>query len=572
MKNMKKEMTKDYALKHSTSHLMASAVKELYPKVKVAIGPPIDDGFYYDFDNLDISDEDLKKIEKKMRQIAEKNLEFSVKEIPKAEAKKVLKNEPYKLDLLKEIDGKVTFYTHGNFTDLCEGPHVKSTKEIRHFKLMSVAGAYWRGDSKNKMLTRVYGVVFNTEKELKEYLQLLEEAKKRDHVKLGKELNLFSLHPEGPGFPFWHPKGTVLFNELRNHLMIENHKRNFDEIITPQILNEELWHKSGHYENFRESMYFVNIDDKPYAIKPMNCPGGLLIYKKGLHSYRELPIKNAEFGLVHRHELSGVLHGLLRVRSFTQDDAHIFCTPEQLQKEIIDCIRHTKETYRDFGFSETLTFIATRPEKSIGSEENWNLATESLKKSLDACKLKYKIKEGEGAFYGPKIEFNIKDALGRLWQCGTIQIDFSMPARFEATYESKNNTKETPIMIHRVIVGSLERFIGVLIEHYNGKFPLWLSPEQVRVLTINEKNDKFAKEVYQTLRKENIRVFLDTKRNSISKKVREAQLEKVNYMITIGDKEQEKKTLSIRSRDGKVKFNVKIKDFIKDLKKEIMKR
>ena len=407
----------DYELRHSASHLMASAVKELYPNVKIAIGPAIQDGFYYDFDNLEISDSDLKKIEKKMRQIAEKNLSFEKSESNSAEAKKILKDEPYKSELLKSLKGKITFYKHGDFTDMCEGPHVKTTKEIRHFKLTKLAGAYWKGNSANKMLTRIYGIVFKTEKELKDYLQLIEEAKKRDHVKLGKELNLFSLHPEGPGFPFWHPKGTILFNELKNYLTNQNHKRNYDEIMTPQILNEELWHKSGHYENFKENMYFVDIDNKSYAVKPMNCPGGLLIYKKGLHSYRQLPIKNAEFGLVHRHELSGVLHGLFRARSFTQDDAHVFCTPEQLQTEIEDCIEYIQETYKDFGFKEILTFIATQPEKSIGSKQDWDLATKSLEKSLDTCKLKYKIKEGEGAFYGPKIEFNIKDALGRLWQC-----------------------------------------------------------------------------------------------------------------------------------------------------------
>ena len=562
----------DYELRHSASHLMASAVKELYPNVKIAIGPAIQDGFYYDFDNLEISDSDLKKIEKKMRQIAEKNLSFEKSESNSAEAKKILKDEPYKSELLKSLKGKITFYKHGDFTDMCEGPHVKTTKEIRHFKLTKLAGAYWKGNSANKMLTRIYGIVFKTEKELKDYLQLIEEAKKRDHVKLGKELNLFSLHPEGPGFPFWHPKGTILFNELKNYLTNQNHKRNYDEIMTPQILNEELWHKSGHYENFKENMYFVDIDNKSYAVKPMNCPGGLLIYKKGLHSYRQLPIKNAEFGLVHRHELSGVLHGLFRARSFTQDDAHVFCTPEQLQTEIEDCIEYIQETYKDFGFKEILTFIATQPEKSIGSKQDWDLATKSLEKSLDTCKLKYKIKEGAGAFYGPKIEFNIKDALGRLWQCGTIQIDFSMPRRFEATYEAKDNSKQTPIMIHRAVVGSLERFTGILIEHYAGKFPLWLSPEQVRVLTVTEKNDKYAKEIFKELKEAGLRVSLDIKPNSISKKVREAQLEKVNYMVTIGDKEQEKNTLAIRTREGKVKFEVKIDDFIKELKQEITKK
>jgi len=562
----------DYELRHSASHLMASAVKELYPNVKIAIGPAIQDGFYYDFDNLEISDSDLKKIEKKMRQIAEKNLSFEKSESNSAEAKKILKDEPYKSELLKSLKGKITFYKHGDFTDMCEGPHVKTTKEIRHFKLTKLAGAYWKGNSANKMLTRIYGIVFKTEKELKDYLQLIEEAKKRDHVKLGKELNLFSLHPEGPGFPFWHPKGTILFNELKNYLTNQNHKRNYDEIMTPQILNEELWHKSGHYENFKENVYFVDIDNKSYAVKPMNCPGGLLIYKKGLHSYRQLPIKNAEFGLVHRHELSGVLHGLFRARSFTQDDAHVFCTPEQLQTEIEDCIEYIQETYKDFGFKEILTFIATQPEKSIGSKQDWDLATKSLEKSLDTCKLKYKIKEGEGAFYGPKIEFNIKDALGRLWQCGTIQIDFSMPRRFEATYEAKDNSKQTPIMIHRAVVGSLERFTGILIEHYAGKFPLWLSPEQVRVLTVTEKNDKYAKEIFKELKEAGLRVSLDIKPNSISKKVREAQLEKVNYMVTIGDKEQEKNTLAIRTREGKVKFEVKIDDFIKELKQEITKK
>jgi len=566
---MEKENIKDYALKHSAAHVLALAVKSLYPKVKVAIGPPIEDGFYYDFDNLKISNEDLPKIEKKMKELIKKDLKFKKSEMSREQAKKLLKNEPYKQDILKKAKGKITFYKLDNFTDLCEGNHLKSTKEIKAIKLTKLAGAYWRGDSNNKMLTRIYGVAFKTEKELKDYLKFLELAKKHDHVKIGKELDLFSTHPEGPGFPFWHPRGTILFNKILHYLEQENKKRGYNTIITPILLNESLWHSSGHYENFKEDMFFTKIEKNTYAVKPMNCPGGLLIYKTRLHSYREFPLRNAEFGLVHRNELSGVLHGLLRVRSFTQDDGHVFCTPEQIEQEVISMIDHIIAVYKTFGFKDIEVALSTKPEKSIGSDIDWEIATNALHAALKKKKIKYNINKGEGAFYGPKVDFNIKDSLHRSWQCGTIQADFSMPKRFNITYESQKNTKETPIMIHRAIVGSLERFIGVLIEHYAGKFPTWLNPSQVKVLTVTDRNIKFAEEILNKLKEQNIIAELDAKPHSIGRKVREAQLEQFNYIITIGDKEQKSKTLAIRTREGKVKFNIKITDFINQIKKEI---
>ncbi len=562
-------------IRHSFAHVLAHAVKELYPKSKLGMGPAIENGFYYDFDNLNISEDDISKIEKKMKDIVKEDLKIKKILLKRKDAEKKLKGEKYKLELLKELkDKNISFYEQGNFIDLCKGPHVSSTGKlnIKAFKLTKIAGAYWKGNSKNKMLTRIYGVAFENAKELKNYLKFLEEAEKRNHIKIGKELDLFSFHAEAPGMPFWHPKGMVIYNKLLKLARNENKKRNYEEIMTPTILNSSLWKLSGHWDNFKDDMYFTKIDKKEFAVKPMNCPGGLLIYKTNLHSYKELPLRRAEFGYVHRHELSGVLNGLFRVRAFTQDDAHSFCTEEQVESEIIDMVEYAVNLYGLFGFKDIGTYIATKPDKSIGSDRVWKIATDALKNALKKKNMEYGIKKGEGAFYGPKIEFNIKDALGRNWQCGTIQVDFSMPERFKATYESKDGRKKTPVMIHRAILGSLERFIGILIEHYAGKFPLWLAPVQVKILTINDSNLKFAKEVYDKLRENNIRVELDDRRESIPKKVRDAQKEKIPLAITIGDKEVKKKSLAIRTLDGKVKFDVKVDAFVKEILNKIKKR
>ena len=576
MKNMKKELTKDYALKHSTSHLMASAVKELYPKVKVTIGPPTDEGFYYDFDNLDISDEDLKKIEKKMRQIAEKNLEFSVKEISKVEAKKLLKNEPYKLELLKDIEGKITFYTHGNFTDLCEGPHVKSTKEIKHFKLMSIAGAYWRGNSKNKMLTRIYGVVFNTEKELKLYLELLEEAKKRDHKKIGKEMRLFTFSPlVGRGLPLWLPKGEIIKREIENFAIETEEKAGYVRVSTPHLAKKELYLQSGHLPYFEEDMYpSMKMDDGIYYLKAMNCPHHHLIYNSEPRSYKDLPLRIAEYGTCYRNELSGTLAGLLRVRMLSMNDAHIYCTKDQIEDEIKSTLELIKFYFETFGFNDYYFRLSLwdpkNKDKYIHEPKNWEYTQEILRKLLKKLKVNFVEVEGEAAFYGPKIDVQFKTVLGREESMSTIQLDFAAKTKFDLKYADKENKENSEVfVIHRAPLSVHERFIAFLIEHYSGNFPLWLSPEQVRILTITDRSNKYAEDIYNKLKEEGFRVDLDTKSHSISKKVREAQVAKVNYMITIGDKEIDKKTLAIRTRDGKVKFDVKLDTFIKDLKKEI---
>ncbi len=561
-------------IRHSCAHVLAYAVKQLFPQAQLGIGPSIEDGFYYDFADVEFTINDLNMIESKMQEIINKNLEFKREDVTKKDAEKLLKKlkEKYKLEILKDIDDKkVSLYHTGEFVDLCKGPHVKSTKEIGAFKLLRIAGAYWKGDSKNPMLQRIYGTAFSTKNELKEFLKLREEAEKRNHVNLGKELDLFSFHEEGPGFPFWHPKGTIIYNALVDFIREKNTQNNYNEIKTPVILNEILWKKSGHWDNFKDKMYFTKIDEKEFAVKPMNCPGGILVYKSKLHSYRELPIRNAEFGLVHRHELSGVLNGLFRCRAFIQDDAHVFCTKEQMEEEITELINLTLDIYRTFGFTAEI-FIATKPEKHIGSEEAWNAATSALINSLKNKNIPFGIKEGEGAFYGPKIEFNIQDSLKRNWQCGTIQVDFSMPERFEVTYEGNDGKKHIPVMIHRAILGSIERFIGILIEHYAGKLPLWLNPVQVKVLTVSDRNLKFAEHVFNELKSNNIRVELDDRSESIPKKVRDAQLSKANYMVTIGDKEDQNRTLAVRTREGKVEFNVDLSEFINKLVQETRNR
>ena len=557
-------------IRHSASHILAASIKRIYPQTKLAIGPATEDGFYYDFDNLNIKEEDFNKIEKEMNKLISQNLKFSKKYVTKQEAKKLLKNEKYKLELLEELKGKISFYTSGEFSDLCKGPHVKSTKEIIAFKLLKIAGAYWKGDSKNKMLTRIYGTAFNSKKELTDYLEMLRQAELRNHIKLGKELGLFSIRPEGPGFIFWHNKGMILRNELINFWR-EKHKGDYEEVSTPPILSKTLWETSGHWENYQDNMYFTKIDDQDFAIKPMNCPGGILIYKHDLHSYRELPLRVAELGLVHRHELSGVLNGLFRVRNFTQDDAHIYCAEDQIEKEIDKVILLVMDMYKTFGFNKYEFEISTKPKKYVGSDRDWSKAVNVLKNVLKKRKIKFDIDEGAGVFYGPKIDIKIKDSLGRKWQCATIQYDFNLPKRFDLTYEGKDGKKHRPLMIHRVIYGSLERFIGILIEHYAGHLPLWLSPIQVKIVTVNDHCIKFAEDIANKLKESSIRVEVDDRSESIGKKVRDAQLLKIPIIITVGEKEVKEKTIAVRE-DGKVNFGVDISNFIDKTAKKIRER
>lgn len=565
-------------LRHSTSHLMAQAVKRLYPNVQVTIGPAIKDGFYYDFDtDKPFTDEDLPKIEAEMKKIIKENIPVIRKIMTKKDAIEYFKknNEPYKVEIIEDIDADtVSFYEQGDFIDLCRGPHVPSTGYLKSYKLMSVAGSYWRGDSNNKMLSRIYGTAFESKESLDNYLKKLKEAKERDHRKLGKELNLFSFHDEGPGFPFWHPRGMIIYKEVESYIRKENEKRGYVEIKTPAILNEELWHRSGHWDNYKENMYFTEIDETKFAIKPMNCPGGLIVYNSNIHSYRDLPLRVAELGFVHRHELSGALHGLFRVRAFTQDDAHIFCTEEQLADEIINTIDYYLSVYKDFGFKNFEIFVSTRPKKSIGTDEAWELATNSLINALDKLNIAYKINEGDGAFYGPKIDFNIKDVLDRNWQCGTLQVDFSLPMRFEISYEGKDGRKHTPVMLHRAILGSMERFIGILTEHYNGKFPLWLSPLQVAIVNVlNDKNQiERVKEIANAFKKENFRVEVDDTNDNLGTKIKKYRLQRTPYTVIIGAEELSSGKLSVRTRSSKELKDIDLIEFIEKLKKESKER
>lgn len=565
-------------LRHSTSHLMAQAVKRLYPNVQVTIGPAIKDGFYYDFDtDKPFTDEDLPKIEAEMKKIIKENIPVIRKIMTKKDAIEYFKknNEPYKVEIIEDIDADtVSFYEQGDFIDLCRGPHVPSTGYLKSYKLMSVAGSYWRGDSNNKMLSRIYGMAFESKESLDNYLKKLKEAKERDHRKLGKELNLFSFHDEGPGFPFWHPRGMIIYKEVESYIRKENEKRGYVEIKTPAILNEELWHRSGHWDNYKENMYFTEIDETKFAIKPMNCPGGLIVYNSNIHSYRDLPLRVAELGFVHRHELSGALHGLFRVRAFTQDDAHIFCTEEQLADEIINTIDYYLSVYKDFGFKNFEIFVSTRPTKSIGTDEAWELATNSLINALDKLNIAYKINEGDGAFYGPKIDFNIKDVLDRNWQCGTLQVDFSLPMRFEISYEGKDGRKHTPVMLHRAILGSMERFIGILTEHYNGKFPLWLSPLQVAIVNVlNDKNQiERVKEIANAFKNENFRVEIDDGNDNLGTKIKKYRLQRTPYTVIIGAEELSSGKLSVRTRSSKELKGIDLIEFIEKLKKESKER
>lgn len=558
---------------HTTSHILAQAIKRLYPDVKLAIGPSIDNGFYYDFDfSAPFTADDIEKVEAEIKKIIKENIPLEKFELAPADALDLMnqQGEIYKAELIEEHAGKgepISFYKQGDFCDLCAGPHLASTGSVKAVKLMSVTGAYWRGDEKNKMLTRIYGISFPKKADLDAYIERMEEAKKRDHRKLGKELGLFMMRNEGPGFPFFLPNGMILKNLLLNYWHEVHDKAGYVEISTPIMLNRQLWETSGHWDHYKENMYTTVIDEQDFAIKPMNCPGGILVYQSEPRSYRDLPIRMGELGLVHRHEKSGQLHGLMRVRCFTQDDAHIFMTPEQIRDEIKGVAQLIDEVYKLFGFKYHVE-LSTRPEDSMGSDEDWNMATDALQGALDDLGLPYVVNEGDGAFYGPKIDFHLEDSIGRTWQCGTIQLDFQLPLRFELDYIGADGEKHRPIMIHRVAFGSIERFIGILIEHFAGAFPLWLAPEQVRVLAISDKHLGYASEVLQKLKAVGIRATIDTRSEKIGYKIREAQLKKIPYMLILGDKESESGTVAVRSRKDGDLGAVAVDEFIKKVVEE----
>ena len=541
-------------LRHTASHVLASAVKTLYPNAKLAIGPAIENGFYYDFDvDEPFTPEALEKIEKQMKHIIKKNDREVRFTLPRDEAIAFMqeKNEPYKVELIRDLpeDEVLSFYRQGDFADLCAGPHLPSTGRIKAFKLTSVAGAYWRGDEKNKMLQRIYGTAFSDKEELDKYLEMLEEAKKRDHRKLGRELDLFDILDEGPGFPFFYPKGMVLRNTLENYWHEIHENAGYEEVKTPVILNRSLWEQSGHWVTYRENMYTTRIDDQDYAIKPMNCPGGILAFKRRMWSYRDLPRRMGELGLVHRHEKSGTLHGLMRVRCFTQDDAHIFCTPEQIMEEVMAIYKLDDDVYSAFGFPYKVE-LSTRPENSIGTDEMWERSTQALKDALEKLNVPYTVNEGDGAFYGPKIDFHLRDSIGRSWQCGTIQLDMNLPERFDLSYIGADGEKHRPVMLHRVVFGSMERFIGILTEHFGGAFPLWLAPVQVKIMTITDRADEAAQALKDKMHKAGLRAELDLRNEKIGFKVREAQMMKIPYMLVLGDREAAEGTVSIRTRKG----------------------
>ena len=561
------------AFRHTTSHIMAQAIKRLYPDTKLAIGPSIEDGFYYDIDReTPLVAEDLEKIEAEMKKIVKEDLPIKQYTMPRAEAIAYFKekDEPYKVELIEDLpeDSVISFYSQGEFTDLCAGPHLMSTKPVKAFKLTSLAGAYWRGSEKNKMLQRVYGTSYPKKAELEEYLHMMEEAKKRDHRKLGKELGLFMMREEGPGFPFFLPKGMELKNQLLDYWREIHKKAGYVEISTPIMLSRHLWETSGHWDHYKDNMYTTVIDDEDFAIKPMNCPGGILVYESEPRSYRDLPLRMGELGLVHRHEKSGQLHGLLRVRCFTQDDAHIFMTPEQVRDEIKGVVKLINEVYSLFGFKYHVE-LSTRPEDSMGSDEDWDMATEALRGALDDLGLPYVVNEGDGAFYGPKIDFHLEDSIGRTWQCGTIQLDFQLPLRFNLEYTGADGEKHRPIMIHRVIFGSIERFIGILIEHFAGAFPTWLAPVQVKVLPISDKYMDYAQKVLDELNNSGVRAEIDTRAEKIGYKIREAQMQKIPYMLVVGAKEEEDGLVSIRSRFEGDEGQKSLTDFLAAIKMEI---
>ena len=566
-----------HAFWHTCSHVLAQAVKRLYPDAKFAIGPAIDNGFYYDFDvQTPFSPEDLEKIEGEMKKIVKEGLPLEKFELPPDEAVKLLEGmgEPYKVELAKEHADKgepISFYKQGEFTDLCAGPHLMSTAPLKAVKLTNCTGAYWRGDANNRQLCRVYGTAFPKASELDAYLTRLEEAKKRDHRKLGKELGLFTILEEGPGFPFFLPKGMLLKNKLIDYWREVHQKAGYQEISTPIMLNRSLWERSGHWDHYRDNMYTTVIDDTDFAVKPMNCPGGILVYKTGLHSYRDLPLRMGELGLVHRHELSGALHGLMRVRCFTQDDAHIFMTKDQITDEVKGVVSLIDEVYSLFGFKYHVE-LSTMPEDHMGSDEDWEMATNALKRALEQLGKPFVINEGDGAFYGPKIDFHLEDSIGRTWQCGTIQLDFQLPERFELEYTGADGEKHRPVMIHRVVFGSIERFIGILTEHFAGAFPLWLAPVQAMVLPISEKQEAYAKEVANALEEAGIRVELDDRNEKIGYRIREAQLQKIPYMLVVGDKEVESATVSVRARKGVDLGAMSLNDLTARMKDEIARK
>ncbi len=562
------------AFNHTASHIMAQAVKRLYPKVKLTIGPAIEDGFYYDFDTeTPFGPEDLAKIEAEMKKIVKEGFALEKFELAPDEAIKLMqeKDEPYKVELINEHAGKgehISFYKQGEFTELCAGPHLMDVKPVKAFKLTNCTGAYWRGDAKNKMLCRVYGTAFPKASMLEEHLAMLEEAKKRDHRKLGKELGLFTIMEEGPGFPFFLPKGMVLKNTLVDYWREIHRKAGYYEIQTPMILNRALWERSGHWDHYKENMYTTVIDDEDYAIKPMNCPGGMLVYKTQMHSYKDLPLRMGELGLVHRHELSGALHGLMRVRCFTQDDAHIFMTREQIKDEIKNVVRLIDGVYNTFGFEYHIE-LSTRPEDSMGAQEDWDIATDALRDAITELGYDFEVNEGDGAFYGPKLDFHLKDCLGRTWQCGTIQLDFQLPERFELEYVGADGAKHRPIMIHRVVFGSIERFIGILTEHFAGAFPTWLAPVQVKLLPIADRHCDYLKAVENKLEERGIRCEIDDRSEKIGFKIRSAQMEKIPYMLVAGDKDIENGTVSVRSRKEGEQGAMSVDEFADMIEKEI---
>lgn len=576
MEENKTEMTDLERLRHSAAHVLAQAVKELFPDTKLGIGPVIEDGFYYDFGRKDpFTEEDLKKLEEKMKEISKRNLKIEKVELSDKEITSLKKSEPFKKELIDELSKKnikPTFYRQGTFTDLCRGPHVNYTAKVKAFKLLKVSGAYWKGDQSNEQMQRIYGTCWQTKEELDNYLKRLEEAEKRDHRKLGKELELFTFLEESPGAAFFLPKGTIVYNELLRFIREEYVKRGYQEVITPLLYDKSLWETSGHWEHYREDLFLLKVDNRDFSLKPMNCPSHLLLYKLKLHSYKDLPLRIADFASLHRNEVKGSLGGLTRLRKFSQDDAHIFLAEEQIQDEISNLIDFVNYVYVDvFGFTFE-TVLSTRPEKALGEVKLWDVAEKALASALNTNKLKYTVAKGEGAFYGPKIDFKVKDAIGRTWQLATIQLDFNLPSRFNATYEGGDGKKHTPVMIHRAIFGSLERFIAVMTEHFAGKFPLWLSPVQVRLITVTDRAVKFAEEVKDLLSKSNLRAELDARTETIPKKVRDAQLDHIPLMVTIGDKEVDNKTLAVRTLDGKVKFGVKPNEFLALVKSNIEER
>ena len=559
--------------RHTASHIMAQAVLAVKPGTKLAIGPAIENGFYYDFDAEEpFSTADLAAIEKEMSRIIKRNERLERFELPREEAIRYMKerNEPYKVELIEDlpVDAVISFYKQGDFVDLCAGPHLPSTGRVKAFKLTHVAGAYWRGSEQNKMLQRIYGTAFPSKEELAEYLERIEEAKRRDHRRLGRELDLFSLMDEGPGFPFFHPKGMILRNLIEDYWRRIHQAWGYQEIKTPIMLTQNLWENSGHWDHYRENIYTTTIDEMNFCVKPMNCPGGILVFKRKPHSYRDLPLRVGEMGLVHRHELSGALHGLMRVRAFTQDDAHLYMTQEQMMEEIMGVIRMTTEIYKTFGF-DYFVELSTRPENSMGRDEDWILATETLRQALETLSMPYKINEGDGAFYGPKIDFHLRDSLGRSWQCGTLQLDFQMPERFDLTYIGADGKEHRPVMIHRTVLGSIERFIGILIEQYAGAFPMWLSPVQAKIMTITERGDDYARDLEMKLARAGFRVETDLRNEKIGFKIREAQMEKVPYMLVIGDKEMENGTVAARSRKDGDLGAMTVEDLLSRLTNEV---